>query len=101
MRFLLILPAVCPRISWPFSSRTRNIALGSSSTTCPRISRSSSLANRFPLRVGKKSRSLTSANSKMEGGSLGGVVLVEEGLERLQELQAVLRSAEMVIGLLL
>ena len=37
----------------------------------------------------------------MEGGSLGGVVLVEEGLQRPQELQAVLRPAEMVIGLLL
>src|SRR4029453_13417432 len=44
MRFLRILPAVWPRISWPFSSSTRNIALGSNSTTRPRISRSSSLA---------------------------------------------------------
>src|SRR6185369_14416863 len=46
MRFLRILPAVWPRISWPFSRRTRNIALGSSSTTCPRISSNSSLAKR-------------------------------------------------------
>src|SRR5687768_10815338 len=44
MRFLRILPAVCPRISWPFSSSTRNMALGNSSTTLPRISSNSSLA---------------------------------------------------------
>src|SRR6476661_8943800 len=46
MRFLRILPAVWPRISWPFSSSTRNIALGSNSTTLPRISSNSSLAKR-------------------------------------------------------
>src|SRR3982751_5165737 len=56
MRFLRILPAVWPSISWPFSRRTRNIALGSSSTTVPRISSNSSLAKRSPLRIRAKSR---------------------------------------------
>src|SRR5690242_9905128 len=44
MRFLRILPAVCAMISWPFSSFTRNVALGSSSETIPGNSSNSSLA---------------------------------------------------------
>src|SRR3954453_6027191 len=67
MRFLRIFPAVWPRTSWPFSRRTRNIALGSSSTTCPRISSNSSLAKRFLSQKRKKSRSLSGRAGKCEG----------------------------------
>src|SRR3954451_335184 len=70
MRFLRILPAVWPRISWPFSRRTRNIALGSSSTTVPRISSSSSLAKRSLFVRGKKSRSLPLRSRERKGGPL-------------------------------
>src|SRR5271166_5011682 len=42
MRFLRILPAVWAMISWSFSSLTRNVAFGSSSTTNPGNSSSSS-----------------------------------------------------------
>src|SRR5215218_9253790 len=55
MRFLRILPAVWPSISWLFSRRTRNMALGSSSTTCPRISSNSSLAI-YPLGPARENR---------------------------------------------
>src|SRR3954468_10091513 len=68
MRFLRILPAVWPRISWPFSRRTRNMALGSSSTTWPRISSNSSLAKRSLFVWGKKSRSLTLHVRQRKGG---------------------------------
>src|SRR3954452_18162919 len=61
IRFLRILPAVWPRTSWPFSSFTRNIALGNSSTTCPRISSNSSLAKRGPLLLFRKSRGALAA----------------------------------------
>src|ERR1700730_12143672 len=44
MRFLRILPAVWAMISCPFSSFTRNVALGRSSLTVPGNSSSSSLA---------------------------------------------------------
>src|SRR5580692_839011 len=44
MRFLRILPEVWVRTSWPFSSFTRNIALGKSSVTVPSNSSNSSLA---------------------------------------------------------
>src|SRR6478672_13139011 len=72
MRFLRILPAVWPRTSWPFSSFTRNIALGRSSTTCPRISSSSSLAKRF-LSVSAKSRgALAGARENVKAGRLDG-----------------------------
>src|SRR6476661_6498992 len=70
MRFLRILPAVWPRTSWPFSSFTRNIALGRSSTTCPRISSSSSLAKRF-LSVSAKSRgALAGVRENVKAGRL-------------------------------
>ena len=45
-RFLRTLPAVWAMISWPFSSFTRKVALGSSSLTVPGNSRSSSFAIR-------------------------------------------------------
>src|SRR5215469_11305110 len=46
MRFFRILPAVWATISCPFSSFTRNVALGRSSLTVPGNSRSSSFAIR-------------------------------------------------------
>src|SRR4030095_11045166 len=99
MRFLRILPAVWPRISWPFSRRTRNIALGSSSTTCPRISSNSSLAKQILFRSGEKSRRLSGAATKREGGGnrrSGRIIFIQERLHRLQELDPVLGAAEMV-----
>src|SRR6056297_2881867 len=60
MRFLRIFPAVCAMISWPFSSSTRNVALGRSSFTTPGNSSISSLAMVTPsllrllARVGAK-----------------------------------------------
>src|SRR5438067_3661928 len=67
IRFLRILPAVWPRISWPFSSSTRNMALGSSSTTRPRISRSSSLA--IHVLCGKQiARRLNARSSNVKRG---------------------------------
>src|SRR5215813_465096 len=43
MRCIRILPDTCARTLWPFSITTRNIALGSGSTTVPCASIASSL----------------------------------------------------------
>src|SRR5436305_8160007 len=69
MRFLRILPAVWPRTSWPFSRRTRNIALGSSSTTVPRISSNSSLAKRFLSSTSKSRGALAVHRGNVKAGS--------------------------------
>ena len=44
MKFMRILPDTWASTLWPFSSSTRNIALGSGSTTVPSTSIASSLA---------------------------------------------------------
>ena len=51
MKNLRILPLTWAKTRWPFSSSTRNIALGSGSTTVPSTDMPSSLATRFSLVV--------------------------------------------------
>src|SRR5689334_5523959 len=57
MRFLRILPEVWARIVWSLSSFTRNIALGSNSSTTPLNSIRSSLAIRPPVGASTKDKS--------------------------------------------
>src|SRR5437868_12673761 len=98
MRFLRILPAVWPRISWSFSSLTRNIAFGSSSTTWPRISRSSSLAihpRRGLVRWEAKKRRRNSGKGAGRKPS-GRVVLGEELLDFLEQLDPVRLQRKLV-----
>src|SRR5690349_297445 len=57
MRFLRILPEVWARIVWSLSSFTRNIALGSNSSTTPLNSIRSSLAIRPPVGASTKDES--------------------------------------------
>src|SRR3982751_5931004 len=101
MRFLRIFPAVWPRTSWPFSRRTRNIALGSSSTTCPRISSNSSLAKLSLFLVGKKPRRLSRAHLKREGAGAaasGGIIFGEKGFDASHPILKVLGAAEVVLA---
>src|SRR3954452_14214785 len=108
MRFLRILPAVWPRISWLFSRRTRNMALGSNSTTWPRISRSSSLAiHPLGLDIAKRRRFNGWPLKREAGGGLGRadrrstsglIMFVEEGLHRLQHPHAA-RFEQQIVGL--
>src|SRR4051812_30179489 len=53
MRKRRIFPATCPSTSWPLSSCTRNIALGSASTTSPSNSTLSSFAKLEDPDVGR------------------------------------------------
>src|SRR5215470_8208522 len=48
MKFMRILPLTWASTRWPFSSSTRNIALGSGSTTVPSTSIASSFAMASP-----------------------------------------------------
>ncbi len=43
MRCILIFPELCANTLWPFSSSTRNMALGNGSTTVPSSTMASSL----------------------------------------------------------
>src|SRR5438105_69639 len=71
MRFLRILPAVCAIISCPFSSFTRNVALGRSSLTVPGNSSSSSLAIRPLVTLGGRENAPKPRKSKAPGEPLG------------------------------
>src|SRR5204863_2915265 len=59
MRKRRILPATCPRTVWPLSSWTRNMALGSASTTSP----SNSTFSSFATRAGRYSTARTRATA--------------------------------------
>src|SRR5918992_3150112 len=82
MRNRRILPATCPSTSWPLSSCTLNIALGSASTTSPSNSTFSSFAK--PDRV----------LSSLEG--LGAATSDRADVRRLRALRAL---AELVLDL--
>src|SRR5689334_5529188 len=99
MRFLRILPAVWPRISWPFSRRTRNIAFGSSSTTCPRISSNSSLA-KCPSIVSSKSRGALAAGVRKGKLRSGRIIFVEERFETRHPVLFVRAASEIVAAFL-
>src|SRR4030095_13085858 len=65
MKFMRILPVTCARSLCPFSSSTRNIALGSGSTTVP----STSIASSFGISLDSPAPHPRSGSSATHGRS--------------------------------
>src|SRR4051812_20389075 len=94
MRKRRILPATCPRTVWPLSSSTRNMALGSASTTSPSNSTFSSLDTaRSYARSARAGASVVACRRRLGLGRLLRRRLVQVGVIAAVALRLALRLA--------